>query len=165
MNKKLTFKKAGQEDVSVIAQLADRIWKKHYITIISMEQINYMLQKMYSSESLLEQMHEGHQFTIVYNSETPIGYYSWSTKDTSDYFLHKFYIESNEQGKGIGSVLFAHLLKEIPNASTIELCVNRMNFSAINFYFKKGFVIKKVVDQNIGEGYFMNDFVMCKDLR
>ena len=43
---------------------------------------------------------------------------------------------------------------------TIRLQVNRMNYKAINFYFKHGFVIEKVADFDIGDGYFMNDFVM-----
>ena len=39
-------------------------------------------------------------------------------------------------------------------------CVNRMNYKAVNFYFKSGFTIEKVADFDIGDGYFMNDFVM-----
>jgi hypothetical protein len=35
-----------------------------------------------------------------------------------------------------------------------------MNYKAINFYFKNGFTIEKVADFDIGDGYFMNDFVM-----
>jgi ribosomal protein S18 acetylase RimI-like enzyme len=43
---------------------------------------------------------------------------------------------------------------------TIRLTVNRQNFKSINFYFKLGFKIEKVADFDIGNGYFMNDFVM-----
>ena len=42
----------------------------------------------------------------------------------------------------------------------IRLQVNRQNFKAINFYFKAGFKIEKVADFDIGDGYFMNDFIM-----
>jgi hypothetical protein len=35
-----------------------------------------------------------------------------------------------------------------------------MNYKAINFYFKNGFVIESLLDLNIGEGFQMNDFVM-----
>ena len=44
----LKFRKAEKSDVQLIAQLADSIWRKHYITIITMEQIDYMLDLMYS---------------------------------------------------------------------------------------------------------------------
>ena len=56
----LKFKKATKADVTLIAQLADSIWRKHYISIITMEQIEYMLNMMYSAESLTKQMNEGH---------------------------------------------------------------------------------------------------------
>ena len=158
----LKFRKATENDVGIIAQLADSIWRKHYIAIITMEQIDFMLNTMYSSKSLLKQMKEGHEFSLVYNAETPIGYISLSTINRKNYFLHKFYVESNEQGKGIGTKLLATIMKEISNAETIELTVNRKNYKSINFYFKNGFIIKEVADFDIGEGYFMNDFIMVK---
>ena len=48
--------KANTSDVELIEKLAHRIWHEYYPSIISMEQIDYMLDKMYSKESLLEQM-------------------------------------------------------------------------------------------------------------
>ena len=162
MNTKLRYKKAGVEDIAIIAQLADSIWRKHYITIISVEQINYMLKKMYSPESLLQQMKGGHQFTLVNDNEKSIGYCSISTKDNKNYFLHKFYVETADQNIGIGTQLFAYLFNSLNNVESIELTVNRQNYKAINFYFKNGFVIKEVADFDIGKGYSMNDFVMIK---
>src|SRR3954468_13515083 len=161
----LKFKKASQNDVPLIAQLADRIWKKHYIDIITMGQINYMLDKMYSQESLSKQMDEGHEFTLVYDGINAIGYISLNTTDGKNYFLHKFYIEVDDQGKGIGSKLFAYVLEQMPNAETIELFVNRENYKSINFYFKHGFIIKSVINQDIGEGFYMNDFIMIKKIK
>ncbi|HEY0029859.1 MAG TPA: GNAT family N-acetyltransferase [Bacteroidia bacterium] len=161
----LSYRKAGKEDVALIAQLADNIWRKHYITIISMEQIDFMLETMYSSESLLKQMNEGHQFTLVYDDEKAVGYISISTKDHKNYFLHKFYVEVSDQGKGVGSALLRHLLIGMPEGETIELTVNRRNYKAINFYFKNGFTIKAIADFDIGRGYFMNDFIMQKKIK
>ena len=158
----LKFKKATIDDVNLIAQLADSIWRKHYISIITMEQIDYMLNMMYSAESLTKQMNEGHEFTVVYDGVKPIGYISLSTNDGKNYFLHKFYIEVGDQGKGVGSKLFTHVLEQMPNAESIELCVNRENFKTVNFYFKHNFVIKKIINQDIGNGFYMNDFVMIK---
>ena len=158
----LKFKKAVKVDVALIAQLADSIWRKHYISIITMKQIDYMLDLMYSPASLIKQMDEGHEFTLVYSKEKPIGYISLNTIDGKNYLLHKFYIEVEDHGKGVGSELFMHVLDQMPNAESIELCVNRENFKTVNFYFKHGFVIKKIINQDIGGGFFMNDFVMIK---
>lgn len=161
----LQYRKATIYDVDIIFGLADRIWRNHYISIISIEQIEYMLNKMYSSQSLIKQMNDGHNFILVYDSEIPIGYISYSSNDDKNFFLHKFYVDSSIQNKGIGSLLFDYVLKSIENAKTIELTVNRQNFKAINFYFKHGFKIKSVEDFDIGNGYFMNDFVMQKVIK
>jgi ribosomal protein S18 acetylase RimI-like enzyme len=161
----LKFKKASKEDVQLIAQLADSIWKKHYITIITMAQIEYMLDKMYSVSSLAKQMEEGHQFTLVFDGDNAIGYISLNTTDGKNYFLHKFYIEVQDQGKGIGSQLFSYVLEQMPEAKTIELFVNRENYKSINFYFKHGFAIKEVINQDIGEGFYINDFIMIKKVQ
>jgi len=161
---KISYKNAGKNDVPVIAILAERIWKKHYITVITAEQIEYMLHKMYSAENLSKQMEEGHAFTLVFMDDIPVGYISISTKDNVNYFLHKFYVEVSDQRKGIGTQFLDHILSSIPNAKSIELTVNRKNYTAINFYFKNGFIIKEIADFDIGNGYFMNDFVMLKKI-
>ncbi len=160
----LDYKIATEDDIPIIAQLADRIWRKHYPDIITVEQIDYMLNDMYSAKNILKQLHEGHEYTLVYSDKNPVGYISISTKDNKNYFLHKFYIEVKEQRKGIGSELFSRILEQLKDVNTIELTVNRKNYNAINFYFKKGFVIKEVADFDIGNGYFMNDFIMIKKL-
>jgi ribosomal protein S18 acetylase RimI-like enzyme len=69
-------------------------------------------------------------------------------------------VEAQEQGKGVGAQLLEYILDSNKNLETLELTVNRQNYKAINFYFKSGFVIKEVADFDIGEGYWMNDFVM-----
>ncbi len=158
----LKFNSATEKDISIINDLAVRIWKTHYSSIISIDQIDYMLDKFYSFESLLQQMNEGHKFTLVYNGVKPIGYISLSSVDEKKYFLHKFYIDIDAHSKGIGTKLFKHILMQIPNAETIELVVNRINYKSINFYFKLGFIIKDVTNNSIGGGFYMNDFLMIK---
>lgn len=159
----LSYKIATPLDTPLLAELADRIWRTYYPTIITNEQIDYMLEKMYSTESLLLQMDEGQVFTIVSLQNVPIGYVSISTTDKKNYFLHKFYVEVNEHKRGVGTMAFHHLLSQLTSLETIELTVNRQNYKAINFYFKNGFVIKEVADFNIGDGFFMNDFIMIKN--
>ncbi|HSH67707.1 MAG TPA: GNAT family N-acetyltransferase, partial [Bacteroidia bacterium] len=76
----LIFKKATEKDIPVIAALADRIWRKHYMSIIGLEQIEYVMKTTYSPESILQQMKDMQNYTLVYNNEMPIGYISISTK-------------------------------------------------------------------------------------
>lgn len=125
-----------------------------------MEQIEYMLDKMYSTASLKQQMFDGDNFLIAYLDNQPIGYISYSDKGSGNYFLSKFYIDAKNQRSGIGLDFFHLVFDGLSDLKTIRLTVNRKNFKAINFYFKLGFKIEEVADFDIGNGYVMNDFVM-----
>ncbi|MEI6487443.1 MAG: GNAT family N-acetyltransferase [Bacteroidota bacterium] len=158
----LTIRKANLDDVPTIAFLAHKIWNEHYISIISRAQINFMLDKMYSEESLTEQMNQGHQFFLVNQKDIDLGYCSISKKEEGKYFVNKFYVDVSSHRSGIGTQLFNYVLQQIPDYKTIELAVNRENYKAINFYFKLGFTIKHTFDLEIGGGFYMNDFLMVR---
>lgn len=158
----LSFRIATENDIPLIAALAHEIWHKHYPDIITPDQITYMLEKMYSGQSLSEQMNDGHQFYLVYEKEMPLGFLSVRKEDDGNFFLHKFYIRTENHKKGVGSALFNHVLKQLPKGKIITLTVNRQNYKSVNFYFKHRFYIDQVADFDIGNGYVMNDFVMKK---
>jgi diamine N-acetyltransferase len=160
----IKFKKAELSDIPIIHELAEKIWRKHYPDIISNEQIDYMLLKMYSQNSLKEQFEEGHQFMMILMDDKPLGYLSFSNKGGGNYFLHKFYIDTGQHRKGLGKLLFDFSFSKIPDIKTIRLTVNRKNYTAINYYFKNGFNIEEVKDFDIGNGFMMNDFVMVKSI-
>jgi len=162
MLQQYTFRLATEVDIPVLGELARKIWCKWYPAIISQTQIDYMLQRMYSPESLQKQLiQEHHQFSLVFAGKDLIGYASVSTTDEKCYFLHKFYVDTESHQKGVGTALLTHL-EGLHTPEILELTVNRRNYIAINFYFKNGFTIARVADFDIGDGYEMNDFVMQK---
>lgn len=152
--------KADLKDVAIIEKLAHEIWHDYYPSIITVEQIDYMLDKMYNKESLTEQMtNKGDVFYLVHINHQPQGFISISDLKDGNYFLNKFYIQQTTAAKGKGTRAFKQLVSIIqPNS--ISLTVNRQNYKSINFYFKNGFVIERVADFDIGNGFVMNDFVM-----
>jgi diamine N-acetyltransferase len=153
---------ATPADAELISSLAEKIWKQHYVPIIGIEQVNYMLDKMYSNESLIHQMtNEGHMFYIGYDEDKAIAYSSVSDNN-DDLFLHKFYVDTENQNRGFGTKLAEEIMEKYPFKKSMQLTVNRQNYTAINFYFKLGFKIEGIADFDIGNGYFMNDFVMVK---
>ena len=167
-NKMLTIKPAGLTQVLLINKLAHRIWPLAYKSIISADQMQYMLELIYSPSSLKKQMKNlGHKFVIVYNGKSPVGFASYSKKlkSTDTFRLHKIYILQSEHGKGIGKLVLDNIIAGIqPNgAKFLELNVNRNN-NAVEFYKKLGFTIISEEDIDIDNGYFMNDYVMRKTL-
>lgn len=160
----VNLKKAKEEDLSIIADLAKIIWNDHYIPIIGKTQVDYMLARIYNLESLKEQLNvKKHQFYLIRNEEKNLGFLSVSSENGHDYFLHKFYINQSEANKGIGTQAL-NLIIGLVNPHSITLTVNRQNYKSINFYFKNGFKIEKVEDFDIGNGFQMNDFVLKRVL-
>lgn len=156
----MEIRKATPSDTGTIAALAEKIWMQYYPEIITVEQIRYMLDKMYSAPALQQQISEGQDFYLLLENEQPIGYCSFSTTEPGHYFLHKFYVDTHYHGKGIGTFLLNEMLKQLAPVLTVRLTVNRKNYRSINFYFKNKFTIEKVEDFDIGNNYFMNDFIM-----
>lgn len=155
---------AKEKDLDTIAQLAHFIWNEHYVSIVGQEQVDYMLGKMYSKESLISQLNElKHVFYLIENENSVIGFLSISTTNQSDYFIHKFYINKQRSNSGIGTYVLNFLIEAIKPKS-LRLTVNRHNFKSINFYFKNQFKIEKVENFDIGNNYQMNDFVMVRNL-
>lgn len=152
---------AVKEDIPEISGLASRIWNEHYPDVIGREQVNYMLEMLYNDKALEKQMNDGQQFYLIRISGQNLGFISVSENSDTECFIHKYYVEVSEHRRGIGKSAFEILLELYPGKS-FKLQVNRQNHKAINFYFKMGFVIERVADFDIGNGYFMNDFVMLR---
>jgi ribosomal protein S18 acetylase RimI-like enzyme len=159
-NSNLHLALAAEHDIPHIASLATHIWQQHYPAIIGQKQVDYMLSLLYSPPALLKQMQEGQLFYLIYLGELKAGYISVSPKGEGHYFLHKFYIDPNLQARGLGKAVFAAITALFPDLEQWTLTVNRKNYKSINFYFKLGFIIQEVADFDIGDGYFMEDFVM-----
>lgn len=161
----MSVRRAYPHDIPLLRDLTSKVWPQTYQSILSSEQIEYMLDKMYSEQSLLEQMEQGHEFVIIYDGVEPIGFASISMTEPLVYKLHKLYVLPNGQGKGTGRFAIDELIKAIKRkgGTTLRLNVNRHN-KAKDFYEKIGFAVIREEDINIGGGYFMNDYVMEKTL-
>lgn len=162
----LEIKNATPDDISLIRKLTFRVWPQTYAAALSQEQIDYMLELMYSKASLTKQMTaDGCNFILVFENGNPVGFASFSEVETGTWKLHKLYILINQQGKGTGRFVIEHIIATIKpqKATALQLQVNRYNKAKL-FYEKLGFRVIKIADFDIGNGYFMNDFIMEKDL-
>lgn len=145
--------------------LAHKTWPEAYGSILSNQQLNYMLDLFYSANALQKQMEDGQHFFIALENELPIGFASWQLKSPFLARLQKLYVLPSFQGKNTGLALLNKVVNEakLSGAGKLELNVNRFN-PALSFYKKQGFVIDSIEDIDIGNGYFMNDYVMSRSL-
>ncbi len=167
MDQQLLIRTANLQDIPVIQQLAHQIWPVTYGNLMSADRLQYMLQLIYSVEALQQQMEQlGHTFLLATIAGEPVGFASYSVTATKNvYKLQKIYINTSIQGKGIGRSLINEVVGRIKPLQAVALVLNvKRDNPARTFYEKLGFVITKEEDIDIGNGYFMNDYVMEKKL-
>jgi ribosomal protein S18 acetylase RimI-like enzyme len=162
MEEIFSIRRADFDDINAIGFLAQQIWPETYGEILSPEQLKYMLDLFYNPDALSRQMQEDrHQFIIMEHEEEAIGFASWGPVEPGIAKLHKLYILPVGQGKGLGRGMldFIYGILREEGISRLRLNVNRHN-KAQRFYEKLGFKIIDREDIDIGNGYYMNDFIM-----
>lgn len=163
----MQIQRATEDHIFAIQSLSDVIWPHTFGEILTKDQIAYMMDMMYSTESLEKQMYElNHQYLLVEEGEY-LGYLSYELnyKGGKNTKIHKIYVLPSTQGRGIGRFFInavEKIAKENDN-SVLSLNVNRYN-KALDFYKRLGFDIVGVEDIDIGNGFLMEDYILNKRL-
>lgn len=163
-----TLKKATTADCELIQKLAQQIFPVTYQDILTPEQIDYMMEWMYSQDNICKQIEEGHVYFFAYDEKNEVaGYVSVQPQGEDVFHLQKIYVLPSYQGAHCGSFLFREAVKYIkevhPAPCLMELNVNRHN-KALNFYERMGMRKLREGDFEIGNGYYMNDYIMGMEI-
>lgn len=159
---------ATEKHIHIIKSLSDIIWPSTFSDILSSEQISYMMEMMYSSDSLKKQMNElNHHYLIAEKDGEYLGFISYEEnyKKSNITKIHKIYVLPSLHGAGVGRYLIDAVSKIAKNNHNNELTlnVNRYN-KAIGFYKHMGFEVVTSEDIDIGNGFLMQDYIMNKAL-
>ncbi|WP_224996730.1 GNAT family N-acetyltransferase [Cesiribacter sp. SM1] len=160
--------KADNTHFSTIRSIAFTTWPPTFGDILSPEQIEYMLDMMYSMPALMNQVYQkGHTFILAREEDSFLGFaaYEPNYQKQAKTKIHKIYVLPAAHGKGVGKALMGYI-RELAlkhNNPTLTLNVNRNN-KAVQFYEKIGFEIVGREDIDIGNGFLMEDYIMDKQL-
>lgn len=160
----MQIRQLSKEELLLVQSIAHRTWPSTFANILSPEQIEYMLNWMYSLEMLESQFEKGHTFLLAEENGEELGFagFELNYSEGPKAKLHKIYLLPAAQGKGVGKALILDVEDRARNAGqkSLLLNVNKYNQKAIDFYLKMGFqeIYKEVID--IGNGYVMDDVVM-----
>jgi ribosomal protein S18 acetylase RimI-like enzyme len=158
---------AGLEDIPSIREVAEKTWYVTYQSIMTKAQSDYMFDMMYSVDSLTAQISSGQVFFLAFEDVALCGYVSVEHEAEDLFHIHKIYVDPAMQGRGLGRRLIEQAFDFAKNKATghcvVELNVNRDN-KARFFYEKMGLVIDRQRDFPIGNGYYMYDYVMKRNL-
>lgn len=162
------------EDIAMIRAMADVVFRQTYAGILSPAQMEYMMDWMYSADSLRSQISDQGKFFYVAEADgRPAGYVSFELEGTMDdgrrlYHLQKLYVMPGYQKTGLGRLLLEHVKSSLaelePGGCRVELNVNRGN-PAVGFYEHMGMVRDRQGDFPIGGGFYMNDYIFAMDVR
>jgi GNAT superfamily N-acetyltransferase len=160
---------ATEADLPAIAALAGVIWRAVYPGIVSGEQIEFMLARMYAPARLRDEIFsQGIRFYRLVVDGQGAGFASIGPTDAPDVWkLHKLYLRPELHGRGLGSLLLQHGEAEARRlgARRLILAVNKRNARAIATYERNGFTVAESVTTDIGGGFVMDDFIMAKDFK
>jgi diamine N-acetyltransferase len=160
----MIIRQLSKEELPKVQSIAHRTWPSTFANILSPEQIEYMLNWMYSIEMLESQFEKGHTFLLAEEDGKKLGFagFELNHAEGPKAKLHKIYLLPEAQGKGAGKALILEVANRARNAGqkSLLLNVNKYNQKAIDFYGRIGFteIYKEVID--IGNGYVMDDVVM-----
>ena len=169
MEEELRFREATVADSALINKLAAQVFPQTYSVILSLKQLDYMFDMMYSLRSLRNQMEmERQKFFLIYKNNKPCGYLSIEKVNGRLYRFQKIYCLPEYQKTGVGRFIveqgIKYLSENCQHPFTIELFVNRDN-PAYGFYKHVGFTTFGTRDEPIGNEYFMNDYIMRKEIK
>ncbi len=155
--------KAEEKDISIIQDLAEKSWNFAYADILKSEQIDYMLDLMYSTDAIrIHLQNPNFHYYLIKENDEFLGFIGFEFhQELGTTKLHRIYFLKEAQGKGLGKKALNFIKEEVKKIGDkrIILAVNKNN-QAKSFYESQGF---KVYDEgvfDIGNGYVMDDYLM-----
>ena len=159
------FRPAIVADIPVLRSLAQTIWRACYPAIITGEQIEFMLDWMYSAATIRAELERGITWELIEDAESgAAGFLSFQLESDGRVKLNKLYVLPELHGRGIGMRAIARVLEraEALGAKAVWMQVNKRNTRALAAYQKAGFHIASEAVFQIGEGFVMDDYLMEK---
>ncbi|WP_337883410.1 GNAT family N-acetyltransferase [Chromobacterium haemolyticum] len=168
MSQSVCLEPLTSADFPVLATLAGEIWHQHFISMISREQIEYMLAGRYVPEKLSAYLDAPDRwFCLLKLDGRAVGYCSYAlTATLGEMKLEQLYLLAEMRGRGLG----AYMLDAVERAArqrgchTLVLTVNKHNAGSIAVYQRRGFLVREEAVFDIGNGFVMDDYVMEKRL-
>ncbi|MDE6598233.1 MAG: GNAT family N-acetyltransferase [Clostridia bacterium] len=150
-----------EKDFDFIRYVAHTVMHETFDGTTPEGQIDYMVNLFFSPEAVKQSISEQeYTYKVILLNGEPAGFYSccpakyFDTTAGEGTFLSKLYLLKFARGKRICSKILDSLRRPV------YLTVKRDNTNAVNIYKHCGFRIVYSVENDIGNGYSMDDFIM-----
>lgn len=152
--------KNDREAIKRMSDLASGIVREHYDPIVGEVQNSYMINMFQSEKAIKEQLDHGYLYYFVANDDgSDAGFLAFYPKE-DEMYISKFYLRKDMRGKGISKDMLKFVIEKTRECgfTSISLNVNKRN-DAIAAYERLGFKRVGKEKNDIGCGYYMDDFV------
>ena len=145
--------------VAEMSRMATEIIREHFDPLVEKAQNDYMIGLFQTAEAIREQLRRSYRYFFVKEGERNIGFLAFYPRGRV-MVLSKFYLYREARGRGLSRKMLEFLILRAreENLTSIELNVNRSN-SAVAVYEKLGFIRLREEKNDIGSGFFMDDYV------
>ena len=158
---------SNDEQLNILADIANEVWHDFFPCILSDEQIDYMVDKFQSYPAMKKQMEDGYEYYFIKDNDEICGYMGIH-EETEDkkMFLSKLYLKKAHRGKGYAGQTLKELFKmsRERGLNMVWLTVNKHNEHTIEVYEHMGFAKARTQVADIGNGFVMDDYIMEKVL-
>lgn len=152
------------EQIAELANLAEVIWTEYFTPITGIEKTKYLLNQMLSIDALIRCIaDEGYQYYFTNLEDEHIGFVGIQPREDEGYlFLSKLYLLKEARGFGFGrkQLYFVKERAQELGFNRIQLTCARDNVASVEMYKHVGFKVIDIVDNDVGDGFQMNDFIM-----
>jgi len=154
---------ADEEQIEKMSALATAIIREYYDPLLGTAQNDYMIKKFQSVHAIREQLEHGYNYAFVKANGEPVGFMAFYPRGGAMY-LSKLYLRADMRGRGFSRDMLAYVKEQAEKAglSAIELNVNKYN-KTTEIYEKLGFVRIRDEKNDIGSGFYMDDYVYRLD--
>ena len=128
------------------------IWLETYGSFLPVEQIEFLLQKYFSTDGLAYFRAQGYRYQKIANIGVLV-----TVDRGEEIYLDKLYLPPSHRGHGYAESVFEELKKA---GKDITLNVNQANERAVKCYLKNGFIIERTTDILLENGMVNRDYEM-----
>lgn len=149
-------------DIQNIAILANEIWHQHFIPIIGLEQVEYMVDKFQSYPAITNQVqNDGYEYFQILVDDKLAGYTGVHAENGA-LFLSKLYIHESFRGQHLATKALNFLIElcKERKLEKIWLTCNKYNSNTLAIYDHLGFEVTDEQVADIGNGFVMDDYIL-----
>lgn len=152
------------EHIAEMANFADGIFREYFSTLHTPDKVDYLCKYLLGTETLTREIaDERYEFYFADDETGHVGFLAVQPREDEGYlFLSKLYLEKSQRGKGYGRQEFEFVKQRARDFGLpkIRLTVARDNEASIAKYEHMGWKIVDKVDNDVGGGIQMNDYIM-----